>query len=479
MSKLRRNVSKLNKGEENSSIGIKENKIIHEQTQINNKKITLDKINQFNRTQSQMLPSFHKTKKIKKIRKIPKFQIESGKPHCLLYRIRKINPEINLNYQIELYQKKQRYSVTKKDEMIDESKHGRKFFERENFKEDYVYEPSLSNRLESNKFYLKNKKSISKGVFKSMISNMKESKNDTKFYYDFSGLFEDKDFFDDNMSTFFITNNKKFNTKYSTMANSVETSRPFSTQFNKEEIKNNYDYNNTLRRHKILYLKLKGRELRNKIIETYDQANNASLELSQNINFGKKYDKSSSLNNNNEKYFKKNYKKINDDKNKLKKYLLNCIESKKEHNKDGLPRNFQYLDKAGKRILIEARERDKYNQNFLNKNQSKKNFVLNSKFYVNKLISELNELGSDILATKKKFKGEDAIEPKNEKQFFHGLIKENLLKNLSDENYIEEIIKRKSVAESLNNKAEKRLFALKQRSLAMRHKVRSGDYNYL
>ena len=31
----------------------------------------------------------------------------------------------------------------------------------------------------------------------------------------------------------------------------------------------------------------------------------------------------------------------------------------------------------------------------------------------------------------------------------------------------------------LNNKAEKRLFALKQRSLAMRHKVRQGDYNYL
>ena len=168
---MKRNVSKLNKGEENSSIGIKENKIIHEQTQINNKKITLDKINQFNRTQSQMLPSFHKTKKIKKIRKIPKFQIESGKPHCLLYRIRKINPEINLNYQIELYQKKQRYSVTKKDEMIDESKHGRKFFERENFKEDYVYEPSLSNRLESNKFYLKNKKSISKKEENNILDN--------------------------------------------------------------------------------------------------------------------------------------------------------------------------------------------------------------------------------------------------------------------------------------------------------------------
>jgi hypothetical protein len=128
---------------------------------------------------------------------------------------------------------------------------------------------------------------------------------------------------------------------------------------------------------------------------------------------------------------------------------------------------------------MQAREIDVYKQKFLHKNIEKKNFVLNSKFYVNKLLGELNELGSDILATKKKFKGEDAIEPKNENNFFHGLIKENLLKNLNDEDYIKETKLIKNVANFLENKGEKRLYALKQRSKAMRHKVRSGDYNYL
>ena len=128
---------------------------------------------------------------------------------------------------------------------------------------------------------------------------------------------------------------------------------------------------------------------------------------------------------------------------------------------------------------MQAREMDIYKQKFLHKNIEKQNFILNSKFYLNKLLGELNELGSDILATKKKFKGEDAIEPKNEKHFFHELIKENLLKNLSDEHYIEETRLRKNVANSAENKGEKRVFAMKQRSLAMRRKVRSSDYNYI
>ena len=181
--------------------------------------------------------------------------------------------------------------------------------------------------------------------------------------------------------------------------------------------------------------------------------------------------------NDDEKYFKKNYRKINDDKVKLKENMMKCIEMKKSINP--LPRNFQYLDKYGKRILMQARELDLYKQKFLHKNQDKKNFVLNSKFFINKLLGELNELGSDILATKKKFKGEDAIEPKNENNFFHGLIRENLLKNLSDEDYIQETMRMKNVENSLENKGEKRIYALKQRSKAIRHKVRSGDYNYL
>ena len=370
-------------------------------------------------------PNQKNTKKLKKIKKITKFKIESGKPHCLLYRIRKINPEINLNYQLELYQKKQRYSVTKNEEMIDENKYTPRHFMRANPEDEYTYHPCLSQRLTNNNFYMQNKKSIGHGIFRSIHSNFKGNKSNKNYnYYDFSSIFEDKEkellLDENNSSTFFITNNRKVSTKYTTKANSAETSRPFSPNYTPNGIKKR---NNILTREKLLYLKLRGIELKNRIHDTFDKANNASIELNQDIYNSRNYDKIFGLNDD-EKYFKKNYKKINENKNKL----------------------------------------------------NKKNFVLNSKFYVNNLISELNELGSDILATKKKYKGEDAIEPKNEKQFFHGLIKENLLRNLSDENYINEVIRRKNVAESLDNKVEKRLFALKQKSLAKRHKVRQGNY---
>jgi hypothetical protein len=323
---------------------------------------------------------------------------------------------------------------------------------------------------------MQNKKSIGHGIFRSIHSNFKGNKSNKNYnYYDFSSIFEDKEkellLDENNSSTFFITNNRKVSTKYTTKANSAETSRPFSPNYTPNGIKKR---NNILTREKLLYLKLRGIELKNRIHDTFDKANNASIELNQDIYNSRNYDKIFGLNNN-EKYFKKNYKKINENKNKLKKYLFKCVDVKKNES-NLFPRFFQYLDKEGKQIFIEARELDKYKQKFLNLSTNKKNFVLNSKFYVNNLISELNELGSDILATKKKYKGEDAIEPKNEKQFFHGLIKENLLRNLSDENYIDEVIRRKNVAESLDNKVEKRLFALKQKSLAKRHKVRQGNY---
>ena len=416
-------------------------------------------------------------KKLKKIKKITKFKIESSKPHCLLYRIRKINPEINLNYHIELYQKKQRYSVTRKDEIIDENKYGRRYFIRANPEDEYTYHPCLSQRLLKNNFFMQNKKSIGHGLFRSINSTfIPSSKNNYNYnYYDFSSIFEDKErellLDENNSSTFFITNNRKVSTKYTTKTNSAETSRPFSPNYTPNGIKKR---NNNLTKENLLYLKLRGIELKNKIHDTFDKANNASIELNQEIYNSRNYDKIFGLNND-EKYLKKNYKKINENKNKLKKYLFKCIDVKK-NKLNLLPRDFQYLDKEGKKILMQARVLDKYKQKFLNLSTNKKNYLLNNKIYVNKLIGELNELGSDILATKKKFKGEDAIEPKNEKQFFHGLIKENLLRNLSDENYIKEVMKRKSVAESLDDKVEKRLFALKQKSLAKRHKVRQGNY---
>ena len=410
-------------------------------------------------------------KKIKKVRKVAKFEIEQGRPYCLLYRIRKINPEIKLNYQLELYQKKQRYSVSKQVEMVDENKHDRRFFERNNPENEYTYQPCLSQRGFKNHFFLQNKKSIGHGEFRSITSHFKSKKNNYNIY-DFSAIFEekDKDYIEDiNASTFFLTNNKKVSTKVSTKTNSVETSRLFSTKYilNEARIRNS--------REKLKYLKLRGLELKNRVHDTFDKANNASMELNQDIVNSKNYDKLfGPKRNNDEKYFKRDYKKINENKNKLKNYLFKCVDVKKD-KLNLLPRNFQYLDKEGKRILMEAGIRDRYKQIFLNKTESKKAFALNSKYYLNKLIGELNNLGSDILATKKKFKGEDAIEPKNEKLFFHGLIRENMLRNLSDKNYFEEVMRRKNVDESMDSKVEKRLFTLKQRSVAMRQKVRQGN----
>ena len=426
----------------------------------------------FNRTKSEFSSKNSKIRTLKNIKKYPKFKIESGKPHCFLYRIRKINPEIKLNYQLELYQKKQRYSTSKDEELINENKYNRKFFIRKKEDEDYIYQPALSHRDRINRIYLQSKKSISTGRFRSIASNFKNGNNNYNFI-DFSSIFDGKDLEDNNLSSFFITNNKKISTKYTTKTNSAETSRIFSLR---NSLENRKDKQSLTKREKILYFKLKGLELRNKIYETFYRANNASLELNQEISNCRNYDKMFPLNDD-EKYFKKNYRKINDDKFKLKENMMKCIEMKKSINP--LPRNFQYLDKYGKRILMQARELDLYKQKFLHKNQDKKNFVLNSKFFINKLFGELNELGSDILATKKKFKGEDAIEPKNENNFFHGLIRENLLKNLSDEDYIQETMRMKNVENSLENKGEKRIYALKQRSKAIRHKVRSGDYNYL
>ena len=350
--------------------------------------------------------------------------------------------------------------------MIDVNKHNKFFFIRKNREELYAYKPALTQREKNNNFYIQNKKSIGKGLFRSISStNFKENKN----YHNLNltANFKEKNknnlILDNNITTsFLITDNKKINTKVSTKNNNIKTSKILSER----NITN--CINNKLTSKKLNHLQIKGIKLQNKIFDTLDKVNNASIEFTEEINNSKNYDKILGLNQD-ERIFK-NYKKINQKKYKIKKLFINLINENK-NRKNVLPWNFQYLDKEGKKILKEAKDFDKYKQNFLNKNPSKKFFRLNNKFYVKKLITQLNELGSDILSTKKKFKGEDAIEPKNEKKFCIGLVKENLLINLADEDYIEEFMRRKRVADSFDNKQEKRLFALKHKSLAMRHKT--------
>ena len=120
---------------------------------------------------------------------------------------------------------------------------------------------------------------------------------------------------------------------------------------------------------------------------------------------------------------------------------------------------------------------DKIQQHFLNKNESSRNIILNSRFFIKRLKNELGILGANILATKKKYKGESAIEPNNELDFLHKLIKENKTNNLSDEQYLGEIIKRTN--ESMSNKIKKRLLSLQQKSLSIKNKIRENDFSYL
>jgi len=122
---------------------------------------------------------------------------------------------------------------------------------------------------------------------------------------------------------------------------------------------------------------------------------------------------------------------------------------------------------------------DKMQQHFLNKNENSRNIILNSRFFIKRLQNELGILWANILATKKKYKGEKAIEPNNELDFLHKLIKENTINNLSDEQYLGEIIKRANVNESMSNKIKKRLLSLQQKSLYIKNKIREKYYSYL
>ena len=126
--------------------------------------------------------------------------------------------------------------------------------------------------------------------------------------------------------------------------------------------------------------------------------------------------------------------------------------------------------------MKEAMEQDKMKQNFLNKNENSQNIILNSRFFIKKLQNELGILGANILATKKKYKGERAIEPNNEIEFLHKLIKENMFNYFNSDDFLNEIMKRKNVYDSMSNKIKKRLLSLQQKSLSKKNKLRENDY---
>ena len=140
--------------------------------------------------------------------------------------------------------------------------------------------------------------------------------------------------------------------------------------------------------------------------------------------------------------------------------------------------SYKYYDKNGKKIMKEVMAQDKKNQNFLNKSQDTKYLIFNNNYHIKKLNKEFSKLGADILSTKKKYKGLNAIEPESDAMFFHKLIIEKMMNKLNDDEYLKEVSKIKNI-ESMSNKIKKRMLILQQKSRSIKNKIKESDYSYL
>ena len=472
MSNAKNNYALLNSGDENSFFYSSENKSGLQKT----RRISVilnQNFRQLRRNNSAVEKS-HAKHDLKN--KKQKFILFRTKHSSVLNEIKKITPKINLDYQIELYEQKSRYSLVKKDEVIDEKKFSGKNFLKKNYKDSYSYKTCLDLRGKKKYYILKNK-SICHGKFRSLSG---KTKNNSAILFD-KNISININKYTDNTNNIFEIRNKfknslrpKSSTKNSTFMTNV--SRQFSAKIINSKTKNN-------KNDKIYQqFKKKFSRLKSEVDKVFDKAANISMELNRDIYGSKNYDKLNKLEEESKKS-KKNKsfhlnsynKKKSKDSNKDDLYKYLDIEKNVENK---IIKSYKYFDKTGKNILKQAMEQDKQQQNFLNKNENSKNIILNSRFFIKKLQNELGVLGANILATKKKYKGQNAIEPKNEMEFLHKLIKENTLNNLNDEQYYEGI-KRRNAADSLSNRIKKRLLSLQQKSLSIKNKIRDNDYNYL
>lgn len=92
----------------------------------------------------------------------------------------KISPKLNLEYKIELYDQKGRYSLVNKDEIIDEKKYNGQHFIKHQYKDSYSYKTCL-NLKGKTKFYISNQKSISHGKFRPSL--IKENNYSNKCFF--------------------------------------------------------------------------------------------------------------------------------------------------------------------------------------------------------------------------------------------------------------------------------------------------------
>ena len=143
INKMKNNYSKLNSGDENSLFYSSENKSGVQKT----RKLSVllkDNFRKFRRNNSVKLRSnYYKTDKKEKPQQTKLYSIRHD---SLLNDLKKITPQINLKYKIELYEQKGRYSLVKKDEVLDESRYSGKNFLKQNYKDSYSYQTSLEQR---------------------------------------------------------------------------------------------------------------------------------------------------------------------------------------------------------------------------------------------------------------------------------------------------------------------------------------------
>ena len=464
LNKMKSNYSLLNKGEENSTLHNSENKHENPKSKQSSNRL-INNFRNYRKNNSAII--FSKNPAILKPRK-PKIKLFKKKNNSFLDDITKITPKLNLQYRIELYEQKGRYSLVKKDEIIDENKYSGNHFINQQYKDSYSYKTSL-NLKGKKKFYISNQKSISYGKFRPSIIN---GNSNSCFLFEDNISFNNNKYTDISISQIKNKNNKK-RIKSSTKSSTKLTNQSilFSDKMEIDKIDLKYKKEQLNFKNKCIRLKYQ-------INNAFEKAHRVSMNLTKDIYESKKYDKFNKLGEKPKKIEKQkllkiiniNKNKIKDNKDDLYKYL--DIEKNVENK---IIKSSKYYDKLGKRLLKEVMGEEKKEQHFLNKKENSKNIILNSRFFIKKLQNELSILGANILATKKKYKGERAIEPNNEIKFLHKLIKENSLK-INDEGYLGKILKRRN--ESMSNRIKKRLLSLQQRSLSIKNKLRESDYDY-
>ena len=371
---------------------------------------------------------------------IPKFttisKYDSNKDSFLL-ELKKISPMRSLKYQLELYEQKQRYGCHQNETILYTPQKKHISFLKDDFKKPYDYKPSLQ------KNYVTLKKQSCKGKFSSNYNKNKSMVIKSNLLKNNKGMYIKRPKSYTKPSTNFLRQKTNSSKGYS----SINYSLP-----DKENTKSFINYSH---------------QLKKKINKTIKQVNNASIELKQEIFYGKQYDDIFKLRIvSPKKSIKKNKSYINI--NEINKEIkLN--EKNKACAKRNMENRFKFLDKYSKKVIRNSINKVRNERRLLGKNEKGKYDDLHKRQALQKLKDDFKEIGKDILNVKKKYKGDFAIIPRSEVEFLHALIKENMWNDYNESEDLEQYITRSTIInrylKSSKRKIAGRLAFLHQKSV--------------